>query len=267
MTADNPVYRCLTRRNRWPSKHQANWLGVTTALLVITLGLAAQLVADPLALLPRAIFLSAVVLVILAPPVVFAITALATGQDISHDDYGLLLLSKLSDEAIFAGHIQAAYHRLHVLHVVPIAILIGMCPMAAAVLYGNNQPGNLGLSIRISAFSTLICGPTILVPIIAIFVVLYELALRSGVWIGLRWGRLAPSAAGLVLIIWTMLLSPTVCWLAPFFVFIYGPQRDASIFACLLWPGALTLIIAIYWLLDTIQERAYQVLTRRRTGR
>ena len=266
MATDNPVYLRLTRQSQWPSQQRANRLGVIATLITIVLALAIQLTGSFFVQLPQLFFLSGVVLIILGPPLVFIITALATGQDVSNDSYQLILLSDLSDEAIFAGHIQAAHHRLRLLKIMPVVILAGMFPMISAVLYGSTPPGNSALVLRMIGISTLLCGPTILAPTIGIFIALYELAIRSGVWVGLRWGRLAPNAAGVVLLLGGFLLSPPVCWLAPFFIFIHSPKQGADVAACSLWPSTAMLVAVVLKLIDVLQERAYQVLKRKRSG-
>lgn len=266
MAVDNPVYLYLTRRSRWPSEQKSNRLGVIIILIIGFVSILAQLSNNSLAPLLQMFFLSGIAVAVFIPPVVFAVTALATGRDVAGDGYGLLLLSTISDEAIFAGLARTAYHRLRILQILPIAILIGMCPMMASVLYGGSQPGSPTPPLHTIGFSTLFCGPTILAPLILAFVGLYELAIRSGVWLGLRWGRLAPNAAGMLLSVWVILLLPPIFWLAPFLIFIYNPLQGVDVLACLLWPIAVVLMTIVYRLIELAQERAYQVLKRRRAG-
>jgi hypothetical protein len=265
---DNPVYLHLTRHSRWPTHNRANQLGVAIALAAGLLGLLIQLLGGGSAVvLARLMLLTGTGIAMLAPLVALTITALATGQDISSDAYDLLLLSKLSDEAIFAGHTRTAYQRLYLLRAVPAGILVGICPIVALALYGSVQTGSIQPSVRMASYSTLFCGPVVLVPIVVSFIILYELAIRSGVWIGLRWGQLAPNMLGMVASMGIMLMIPTLCWLAPFVINFYSPWQGADVSACLLWPGAAMLITGSYWLSDVAQQRAYRIIQRRRAAK
>jgi hypothetical protein len=161
----NPLYIRLTNNAKWPSLRTTVWLTGALAAVSLTLAIfslltlptiesqATQLwqdwhgvpASDPVRLAFAShkelidasstlldIFVASLLLFLLSSPIVGAVTAIQTSQDIQSEAYRLMHLTSLTKLQIVQGYIYAGLHRTRLL----LAFMIGVAPaLGGGLLY------------------------------------------------------------------------------------------------------------------------------------
>jgi hypothetical protein len=183
----NPVFVRLTRNCKWPSGRVALWLGFGLGLVTLFLTSHATLHMKDFEMNPlcAVLFVTAVVLTLLAPAIVASLATGLTARDVSSEPYELVQLTTLPKIALVQGYVFAALYRMRVL----ISLTVGLIP---ALVIGVVQ---LGLLVLVTLYTSNMAPflqqvVSLSLDFMAIVIGLWGiafLATASGVGLAIRW--------------------------------------------------------------------------------
>jgi hypothetical protein len=255
---DNPVYRDLMQHTAASSERLAamtRWVGyISTVMTLSGLALLALGVWQAaLALLPLA--LAALVYLIFLPSLALIATIQLTQRHASPENLALVRLTQVTPAQILEAYGRAAAERLRVLRglgraVLPLVVVIPAWGGYAflASLGGSGHP----LIVLAFMLLSLLLATPVLGIAFSYGMMLYDLAVPLGLWVGFRWKQHALAIAGAVIIaaLVAILLFGAFAVSITFTESIFPPQVCSV--GVVLW----VLLILTYWLLPRLARRA-----------